>query len=127
MRLDKRYTTMAQKRANVERIAEDRKSLAALEKITAYAPRNPERAVAALKTLESEMDTEAERVAQLRAELAGALDNYHARASLFSTRMSEARDEVAVQFGRDSNEVQAVGRTKISERKTPVRKPKPTA
>jgi hypothetical protein len=115
---------MAQK-ANASRIIEDRRSLAALEGIVGYAPRNSSLNVDALRTLESQMDSQANRVTQLRAELAGAIDNYHATGSLFTQRMIEARDEVQVQFGRDSNELQAVGRTKRSDRKAPVRKPKP--
>jgi hypothetical protein len=118
---------MAVKRANLDQIAEDRNSLAALAKIAGYAPHKPERSVAALKAQESAMDAKAVRVAELRAELAGAIDDYHAEATSFSHNVSEARDEVGLQFGRDSNEVQSVGRTKTSERKPPVRKPKPNA
>jgi hypothetical protein len=111
--------------ANAARIIEDRRSLAALEGIAGYAPRNTDLSVAALRGLESQMDSQANRVTQLRAELAGAVDDYHKTGSLFTRRMTEARDEVQVQFGRDSNELQAVGRTKRSDRKAPVRKPKP--
>lgn len=111
--------------ANAARIVEDRRSLAALEGITGYAPRNPDLSIDALRSLEAQMDSKANRVTKLRAELAGAIDNYHATGSLFTQRMIEARDEVQVQFGRDSNELQAVGRTKRSDRKAPVRKPKP--
>ena len=110
----------------MNRIAADRKALDALAKVAGYAPRKPEVAVAALKALETQMDAKATRIAELRAELAGAVDDFHTTAVLYSTRLSDARDEVMVQFGRDSNEVQAVGRTKTSERKAPTRKPKPT-
>ena len=37
-----------------------------------------------------------------------------------------AKDQVTAQFGRDSNEVQAVGLKKASERKAPQRRSKPT-
>ncbi|WP_309696724.1 hypothetical protein [Armatimonas sp.] len=117
---------MAQARANTNRIAADKKALDALAKIAGYAPRKPEAAVAALKTLEGEMDAKATRINEVRAELAGLVDDYHTIATTFSTHMTDARDEVMVQFGRNSNEVQSVGRTKTSERKPPVRKPKPT-
>ena len=36
--------------------------------------------------------------------------------------MLGSRDQVVAQFGKDSNEVQAVGRKKVSEYKKPVRK-----
>jgi hypothetical protein len=112
-------------KASLTRIAEDRKALAALEKVMGYSPRNADHTAEALRALETLMDNKATRVAQLRAELAGEIDDYHTTGSLFSERMTGARDEVQAQFGRDSNEIQAVGRTKKSDRKRPVRKPKP--
>ena len=117
---------MAQQRANANRIAADKKALDALAKIAGYAPRKPEVAVAALRTLESEMEAKTTRINEIRAELAGLVDDYHTVATTFSTRMTDARDEVMVQFGRNSNEVQAIGRVKTSERKAPTHKPKPT-
>lgn len=111
--------------SSAARVADEKKSLAALAAVAGYAPRNAELTVVALRTLEGQVDSKADRVTQLRAELAGAIDDYHTTATLFTDRMTSARDEVQVQFGRDSNELQAVGRTKKSERKPPVRKPKP--
>ncbi len=41
--------------------------------------------------------------------------------------MIGAKDQVMAQFGRESNEVQAVGRKKASERKALVRRARPDA
>jgi hypothetical protein len=49
-----------------------------------------------------------------------------AREWAYHNKIVGMRDSVAAQFGRDSDEVQAVGRKRESERKTPGRRPSPT-
>ena len=52
---------------------------------------------------------------------AAARDNATAREWEFHNLMPGAKDQVTAQFGRDSNEVQALGLKKSSERKAPKR------
>ncbi len=64
--------------------------------------------------------------AQAAAALAAARDNAVAAEWEFHNLMLGAKDRVIAQFGRDSNEVQAIGLKKASERKAPTRAKKQT-
>jgi len=100
----------------------DRSSFAALQGIAGYAPSNPAYAVAAIKTLEAEMTGAREAETRAAAALATARDTAAAKEWEFHNRILGAKDQVVAQFGRDSNEVQAVGLKKASERKAPTRR-----
>ena len=63
---------------------------------------------------------------QAEAALAMARDAAAASEWAYHNKIVGMRDSVAAQFGRDSDEVQAVGRKRESERKTPGRRPSPT-
>jgi len=97
----------------------DRKALTALETLGDYRPVNAQyekaRLADALKVL-----TEAEEGKQ-RAKLAydSALDDYRAAVWGFHQAMLGAARQVEAQYGSDSNEFQAIGRKKKSERKRP--------
>ena len=62
--------------------------------------------------------------AQAAAALAAARDNAVAQEWAFHNLMLGVKDQVMAQFGRDSNEVQALGLKKASERKSPQRRSK---
>lgn len=100
----------------------DRSSFAALQGIGGYTPTNPAYAVAAIKTLEAEMTGARDAEVQAAAALATARDRAAAKEWEFHNRILGVKDQVVAQFGRDSNEVQALGLKKASERKAPVRR-----
>jgi hypothetical protein len=106
-------------------IEADRSSFAALQGIAGYAPANPLYAVAALTQLQVEL-TSAQAAETQAAALASARDNAVAMEWEYHNRILGVKDQVVAQFGRDSNEVQALGLKKASERKPPVRR-KPQA
>jgi hypothetical protein len=107
-------------------IEADRSSFAALQGIAGYAPANPAYALAALTQLQAEMTSAQAAEAQAAAALAAARDNAVAKEWEYHNRILGVKDQVVAQFGRDSNEVQALGLKKASERKAPVRR-KPSA
>jgi hypothetical protein len=100
----------------------DRNSVAALQGIAGYAPANPAYSVAAIMTLQTEMTAARDAEAQAAAALATARDTAAAKEWEFHNRVLGMKDQVIAQFGRDSNEVQAVGLKKASERRTPTRR-----
>lgn len=105
----------------------DRTNFAALQTVAGYAPAN--QAFTLAKVTEAEAAVRAAQAAEAQAEaaLASARDAAVASEWEFHNLMIGAKDQVTAQFGRDSNEVQAVGRKKASERKAPVRRTKPSA
>jgi hypothetical protein len=105
----------------------DRTSFAALQTVTGYAPANPAFALAKITEAEAAVRSAQAAEAQAAAAAASARDAAVAREWEFHNLIIGARDQVTAQFGRDSNEVQAVGRKKASERKAPARRTKPSA
>lgn len=103
----------------------DKASFAALQAITNYAPANPQFAIAAITTARNELNAAQQAEAQAEAAAATARDNATAREWEFHNLVLGAKDQVVAQFGRDSNEVQAVGLKRASEYKSRQRKPKP--
>jgi hypothetical protein len=104
----------------------DRSSFVALQGIAGYAPVNAAYALAAITQLQAEMTSAQAAEAQAAAALASARDNATAKEWEYHNRILGVKDQVVAQFGRDSNEVQAIGLKKASERKAPVRR-KPEA
>jgi hypothetical protein len=105
-------------------IQADRDSFAALEANDRYAPANPAYAAAAISTAQTELNTAQQGESQAVAAAAAARDNAVAKEWKFHNLILGARDQVVAQFGRDSNEAQAVGLKKKSEYKSRTRKPK---
>jgi len=100
----------------------DKNSFAALQGLTAYAPANPAYAAAKLASAQAALASAQTTEAQAAAALATARDNAVAAEWEFHNLMLGVKDQVIAQFGRDSNEVQAVGLKKTSERKAPQRR-----
>jgi hypothetical protein len=107
-------------------LAADSASLAALKSIEKYAPANPAYKVKALVKAEADVRKTGEALAKAEAQLKTVRDRAVAAQWAFHNAMVEARKQVAAQFGPDSDEIQAVGLKKASERKTPKRKAKKT-
>lgn len=110
------------KRLNPSVIEEDKDSFAGLKTITNYAPANQAYTVAAIETAQTDMLDAQERLAQAEAAAATARDIATAAEWKFHNLMLGGKDQVTAQFGRNSNEVQAVKRKKTSEYKPRTRK-----
>src|SRR2546423_10098630 len=104
------------KRLKLSIIETDRSDAAALKDIVGYAPANPDYTVALVETARVEMDEARAKEARAQAALDSARDDAAAKEWNFHNKMIGARDQVTAQFGRNSNQVQAVGRKKESER-----------
>jgi hypothetical protein len=100
----------------------DRTSFAALQGVAGYAPANPAFALSKITEVEAAVRAAQAAEAQAAAALAAARDEAVAREWEFHNLMLGAKDQVVAQFGRDANEVQAVGLKKASERKAPQRR-----
>ena len=105
----------------------DESGFAALQAMTAYAPANQTYALTAIAAAHAALQGARAAETQAEAAYAAARDNAVAREWEFHNLMLGAKDQVTAQFGRDSNEVQAVGLKKASERKAPQRRSTPEA
>jgi hypothetical protein len=103
-------------------IEADESGFAALQAIEGYAPANPAYSLAAITAAHGALQSAWTAESQAEAALATARDNAVAREREFHNLILGAKDQVTAQFGRDSNEVQAIGLKKASERKAPRRK-----
>ncbi len=106
------------------KLAADRDALAALKDIADYAPANPSYKTSAIETALTELTAARDAEAQAQAALDTARDVTVAKEWAFHNLMLGAKDQVVAQFGRDSTQVQSVGRKRESERKSPQRKAK---
>ncbi len=104
-------------------LAADRQSFAALQNVTGYAPANPAYSVASATQSLTDLDAKLAKVAQAEAAAKAARDEAVAAAWAFHDIIIGVKDSVSAQFGKDSNEVQTVGRKKQSEYKKSTRKP----
>jgi hypothetical protein len=103
-------------------IEADEASFAALKAIANYAPANPAYTVAAIEQAHAEMRAAREEEARTNAAQKAARDTAAEKERKFHDLVGGSKDQVTAQFGRDSNEVQSIGRKKSSERKAPQRK-----
>lgn len=110
------------KRIKPAQIEDDERAFAALQAMEAYMPANQAYTVMAITAAHGTLQRAWNVEAQAEAALASARDNAVAREWEFHNLMLGAKDQVTAQFGRDSNEVQAMGLKKASERKAPQRR-----
>ena len=103
----------------------DEASFAALQAITNYAPANPAYTAAEVAAAHTELLAAQTAETQTAAAAAAARDDAASKEWNFHNLILGVRDQVTAQFGRNSNEVQAIGRKKESEYKARTRKPKP--
>jgi hypothetical protein len=75
-----------------------------------------------MKTLRDGMNAKRSTETQAQATAAAARDDATASEWEFHNAVIGMRDQVTAQYGRDSNQAQAVGRKKSSERKAPKKK-----
>jgi hypothetical protein len=112
------------KRVRPAQIQEDRDAFAALQAVAGYAPANPAYAMAAIAAAQVGLNSAQQAEAQAAAAAATARDNAVAQEWAFHNLMLGAKDQVRAQFGKDSNEVQAIGLKKKSEYSRPQRRAK---
>ena len=110
------------KRLKPELLTADKDSYEAWQAITHYQPNNTDYAADLVKA--NYQTLQALQTAETQAEAAykAARDNAVKGEWAFHNLMLGVKDQVASQFGRDSNEYQALGLKKKSERKAPARK-----
>jgi len=100
-------------------------SFAALKKITGYAPSNMMCSVANGSTLQTNQTNNNDSEAQAIAAHNTARDLAVKSEWDFHNYIISVKDQVAAQFGKDSNEFQSLGMKKKSEYKRPAGKTKP--
>lgn len=110
------------KRIKPEVLDQDEAALEALATVTGYTPVKAECATQAVTARHDALRTAQAAEVQAQAALDAARDNAVALEWEFHNLMLTVKDQVAAQFGRDSNEYQALGLKKKSERKAPTRK-----
>jgi hypothetical protein len=115
------------KSLNAAAIKADKETFAALQSVTGYTPANAVYAIPAIANALNELNSAEAAEAQAVAALATARDNTVAKEWAFHNLVLGAKDQVVAQFGRDSNEVQAIGLKKASEYKSRARKTKATS
>ncbi|HEV7891728.1 MAG TPA: hypothetical protein VGP08_13890 [Pyrinomonadaceae bacterium] len=103
-------------------IGTDESSFAALQAVTGYAPANQTYTIAAVTSAHAALQSAQTAERQAEAAYQAARDDAVAREWEFHNLMLGVKDQVTAQFGRNSNEVQAIGLKKASERKAPQRK-----
>jgi hypothetical protein len=108
---------------NPKRLAQDRKSLAAVKALPVYVSRNPEFELAKLTAAEAALAAAETHFVQTDGAWEAARDALAAAKRAFHDAMVGAREQVTARFGQDSAEVQSVGLTRKSERKRPGPKP----
>ena len=110
------------KRLRPAQVAEDEDVLAALKAMTNYRPANPAYSIEALEQAHEELRGAQTAEVQTEAAYRGARDTAVEKELNFHNLILASKDQVTAQFGRNSNEVQAIGRKKSSEYKAPKRK-----
>jgi hypothetical protein len=108
-------------------VQEDKDALAGLVVMAGYQPSNAAYALQKLQAAAAAMAAAQDDETQKAAAAKAARDDGAAKEWEFHNLVLGAKDQVIAQFGRDSNEAQAVGLKKKSERKKPTRKPSATA
>ena len=102
----------------------DRDALAALQAIANYAPVNPAYTVAAVAEAYEELLSAQAAETQANVDADAARDRAAGKEWKFHNLILGVRLQVTAQFGKDSNEAQALGLKKPSEYKARRRKPK---
>ncbi|WP_309688277.1 hypothetical protein [Armatimonas sp.] len=78
-----------------------------------------------MDTLVSEIQADDDEIEKLRTRLTGLVDARDTKVGTLSGYNTRVKSGVRSNFGPDSKQYKQVGGTPTSERKTPVRKPKP--
>ena len=82
--------------------------------------------VVIMQTLVSEIQAADDEIEKLRTRLTGLVDARDTKVGTLSAYNTRVKSGVRSNFGPDSKQYKQIGGTPTSERKSPVRKPKPT-
>lgn len=104
------------------KIEADENGFAALQAMKGYTPINPSYTLEAVRAVYAELEAVRRREAQAIAAATAARDDTVAKEWEFHNVMLGVKEQVIAQFGRDSDEVQALGLKRKSEYKWPTRK-----
>jgi hypothetical protein len=110
------------KRLPPGKIEADESGFAALQTIPDYTPINSTYTVSAVKAAHGELQSLRSAEAQAQAQAAAARDNAVAQEWEFHNLMLGVKEQVIAQFGKDSDEVQALGLKRKSDYKSPKRR-----
>jgi hypothetical protein len=100
-------------------VQDDIDALAAIQGITEYTPANASFALTALTAKQTAMAAAQATETQKQGDADAARDAANAAEWAFHNLILNAKDQVKAQFGADSDEWQALGMRKKSERKKP--------
>lgn len=103
-------------------LSADRESLDALRTLTDYSPANPAFSLDAITAAKAALDNAQTAETQAASAYATARDHATAAEWNFHNLILGMKDQVVAQYGRDSTQVQAIGLTRASERKSPGRR-----
>jgi hypothetical protein len=112
------------KRLKPAQIAEDESGFAALKAMALYEPANQAYGLQAVNTAFGLMESARTEESQAQVALDTARDAAVAKEWAFHNLMLRVKDQVIAQFGPDSDQAQALGLKKTSERKAPQPKKK---
>ncbi len=112
------------RRVDPEQLEADRKSAKAVLEFTDYHPQKPEFAGAIVRTTLTALQPLLDAEDSAKRAYETARDNAVAAEWALHNIVLGVKQQVVGQYGDDSNEAQAVGLKKKSERKKPARKPK---
>jgi hypothetical protein len=107
------------KRLKPSQIQANRDAFAALQAITGYAPANPAYALTAVTAASNGLAAAQQAETQATAAAAAARDEATAREWEFHNLILGVKEQIIAQFGKDSNEVQAIGLKRKSEYSRP--------
>ena len=107
------------RRLRAEELDADHEAVVAVQSIAGYKPLNPAYSTATLTDLNAARDRAQHEEIRAQQALATARDIACAAEWALHNAVLGARTQVRAQFGDDSNEVQAIGLKKRSDRKRP--------
>ena len=114
------------KRINPDILQADLESLTAVKNLTNYTPANQEYVLTKLEALKAKLATAQEAETAAKGAWDAARDDATAAEWALHNAMLGAKAQVEAQYGKDSNEYQALGLKKKSEYKKPGRPTKAT-
>lgn len=110
------------RRLNPAVLAEDLEIFAALKDVQNYTPANSSYTVVAINAINARRIAAHDAEVQTAAAAESARDDHVAGQWELHNALLGAKDQITAQFGKDSNEVQAMKLKKKSEYKNPTRK-----
>jgi hypothetical protein len=115
------------RRLRPEELDDDRQAVVAAQSLPEYQPLNPAYSADMLVKLKNKRDEAQQTETRAQQALATARDIACAAEWALHNAVIGARKQVMAQYGDDSNEIQAMGLKKRSDRKRPVRATRPAA